>query len=272
MNKFFFFILTLAIALGYVFEVDQMIARSFNPFESIKKFYIENATSVQNSVEKYFKQITTINELREENKELKSYKLLYEASNNQLNTILDTIKKPNSTTEQIQFTRVLSYINFDDFTKVWLDFEKKDDKILGIISDGYSAGIAVNENGKTKALLNGNEKCNYAIFVGDEKAPGIIHPSKSAHTIVAKFIPIWYNIKVGDEVITSGMDNIFFEGLKVGKVTRIKKLQDMQEATIEPYAKVLKQKYFFIYSKQEKKEKITKKEESDKKETASKQP
>ena len=45
------------------------------------------------------------------------------------------------------------------------------------------------------------------------------------------------------------MDNIFFEGLKVGKVTALKKMPDMQEATIEPYANVISQTHFLIYTK-----------------------
>jgi len=249
MNKFLFSLLFLAISLGYIFEVDEMVARNFNPFESIKKSYIDNALSLQETSEKYFKQVTTIEELQKENKELRNYKLLYETSKNDLDSVLKTVGTPNSTTEQIKFTRVLSYVNFDDYTKVWIDLDKKDNNILGLISDDYAAGIVVNKDDRSKALLNGNEKCNYAIFVGNNKAPGIIHPSKNAHTLIAKYIPIWFDIKKGDEVITSGMDGIFFEGLKVGKVVSIKKMQDIQEATIVPYAQVLKQKSFFVYKK-----------------------
>lgn len=255
MNKFLFFILFLAVSLGYVFEIDQMIARNLNPFNSIKKFYIETSLSIQSSVEKYFKQVVTIESLQKENEELKNYKLLYESSSKELNSILETIKKPNSTTTQIQFTKVLSYVEFDNFTKVWLDMKMNDNKILGIMSDGFAAGIVVNQDGKAKALLNGNEKSNYSIFVGDKKAPGIIHGSPSKQYLTAKFIPIWYDIKEGDEVITSGMDNIFFEGLKVGRVISIKKMQDMQEVKIQPYAQVLKQKYFYVYTKKEIEEK-----------------
>jgi rod shape-determining protein MreC len=261
MNKFIFFILFLAISLGYLFEVDEMIARTFNPFDKIKKTYINIIVSLQETTEKYFKQVTTIQELQEENKELRPYKILYESTSNELDSILKTVNNPNSTTDQVKFVKVLSYIDFDNFTKVWLDMRKEDDSILGLISQGYAAGIVVNQKGRAKALLNGNEKCNYAIFIGDKKAPGIIHPSKNGHKLIAKYVPIWFDIKKGDEVITSGMDNIFFEGLKVGKVESIKKIQDIQEATIIPYANVLKQKSFFVYKqvKKPKEEKSPKK-------------
>ncbi|PLY04110.1 MAG: rod shape-determining protein MreC [Arcobacter sp.] len=249
MNKFLFLILFLGISLAYIFDIDKAVTKIMNPFESIKKVYVETALSVQTNIDKYFSQAKQIEILQKENNELKKYKLFYKTTKNNLDSILKTIQTPNSTTEQIKFTKVLSYINFDDFTKVWIDFEKKDDSILGIISDEYAAGIVVNQDGRAKALLNGNEKANYSIFVGEKKAPGIIHSSKEGHYLVAKFIPIWFEIKEGDEVITSGMDNIFFEGLKVGKVIGIRKMQDIQEAIIQPYADVLKQKSFFVYKK-----------------------
>ena len=249
MNKFLFFLLFLAVSLGYIFDIDKTIAKNLNPFESIKKFYVETSISIENSINKYFSQAVQIEDLQKQNEELKDYKLQYKSVKNELDSILNTISAPNSTTEQIRFTKVLSYVNFEDFTKIWIDLEKKDKSILGVISDEFAAGIVINQNGRAKALLNGNEKCNYAIFVGKDKAPGIIHSSKDGNNLLAKFIPIWFDIKEGDEVITSGMDNIFFEGLKVGKVVSIKKMQDIQEATIEPYAKVLKQKSFFVYKK-----------------------
>lgn len=257
MNKFVFFILFLVISFGYIFDADKVIARNFLPFTSFKEIYLDFTETVKQIKDKYFNQKESIERLQKQNAELKNYKLKYQASQNELDSILKAFNNPNSTTNFVKFTRVLSYVNFDDYTKVWLDINKDDDSILGVISDEYAAGIVVNQNGKAKALLNGNEKCNYAIFIGEKKAPGIIHQSKEENMLLAKFIPIWFDIKEGDEVITSGMDNIFFEGLKVGKVVSIKKMQDLQEATILPYAQILKQKSFFVYKNFKKEKKTT---------------
>lgn len=261
MNKILFFILLLAISFGYIFDIDKVIARNFTPFTSLKTLFLDISQTVSQKKEIYFNQIDAIKYLLKENEELKNYKIKYEASQNELDAILNTFNNSNTTTDSVRFARVLSYVDFDDFTKVWLDMKKDDDSILGVISENYASGIVVNQYGRAKALLNGNEKCNYAIFIGDSKAPGIIHASDKMPYLKAKFVPIWFDIKEGDEVITSGMDNIFFEGLKVGKVVSIEKMQDIQEAIIMPYAQVQKQTSFFIYEniKKEAKENLANK-------------
>ena len=43
------------------------------------------------------------------------------------------------------------------------------------------------------------------------------------------------------------MDNIFFEGLKVGTIIEVTNLADMKVATVKPYVNVLKKKYFHTY-------------------------
>ena len=61
-----------------------------------------------------------------------------------------------------------------------------------------------------------------------------------------KFIPAWFDIQEGDEVITSGLDNIFFKGLKVGRVISVKKSQGYQNAIIEQYYKASDLGYFHM--------------------------
>lgn len=256
MNKLLFLLL-LILAIGlYIFNIDQSITQKFRFVNDIKKYYLEKLIVVQNGIEKYFFQVSTIESLSKENDELKKYKILFEKSENELNTYSKLTNDLDKTQIELTLVKVLSYVNFDDQTKVWLDRKKEDEKIEGLISENYAAGIVINQSNHALALLNGNDKSNYAVFIGENRAPGIIHGMLNSNMIIAKYVPIWMNINVGDEVITSGLDDIFFEGLKVGIVKSIKKMPDMQEATIEPYVNASNKGYFYIYSKKilEKKE------------------
>jgi len=265
MNKLLFLLLFI-VAIGlYIFNIDQSVTNKFNFVNDIKKYYSEKLINTEAALNKYFSQVKTIENLSVENEELKKYKTLYI----DLKTTIDRINDSKTTIIQnhgeLKHVKVLSYVNFDDYTKVWLDVKKSDKKIEALISKNYAAGIVISQTGQALALLNGNEKSNYAVFIGENKAPGIVHGLEKSNLIVAKYVPIWIDIKEGDEVITSGMDDIFFEGLQVGKVISIKKMADMQEATIEPYINAIKESYFYVYSKKEEKEKLEKKEASNKK-------
>ncbi|MFA9372594.1 rod shape-determining protein MreC [Poseidonibacter sp.] len=249
MRKLLFFILLIIISLSYLFDLDKLVVKKLTIFNDLKLAYINKVISISTTVEKYFSQASNIERLRAENNDLLEYKILYNTSQKKLDSINELITSINLNEDKskVTITKVLSYINYNDFTKVWLDHEKKDDTILGLITENYAAGIVVRENDRAVALLNGNKKSSYAVFIGKNKIPGIFMSSNDIRNVVIKYIPIWAKVNVGDEIITSGMDNIFFEGLKVGKVTKVTKYPDMQIAEIKPYANVLEKKYFYIY-------------------------
>jgi rod shape-determining protein MreC len=249
MRKFIFAFLFIIAGLSYLFKIDELLVEKFSFVNDMKVSYINKIINFSTSFEKHFEQVNTIQKLKTENNELKEYKILFETTQNQLNTLkefLVNVDIPDNN-PKIELVKVLSYINFDDFTKVWLDKKINNDSILGLITDNYSAGIVVNKDGRAVGLLNGNKDCTYAVFVGEGKAPGIITASAKQDELEIKFIPIWAEIKKGDEVITSGMDNIFYEGLKVGRIIEVTDLADMKIATVKPYANVLKKKYFYTY-------------------------
>ena len=258
MRKFLFIFFFLIVSLLYLFRIDKLIVDKLSFSTNFKNIYINNFISLSETIEKYFNNVTTIDRLQKDNNELKQYKILYQTTQKRLDTIKKFISEMDINiinSHNVKLAKVLSYINFKDFTKVWLDLPKVDDTILGLIIEDYAAGIVINNNGKSVALLNGNEKCTYAVFIGEEKVPGIIASASNKRHLEVQYIPIWVDIKKGDEVITSGMDNIFFEGLRVGKVLSVEKKQDMQIATISPYANVLEKKYFYTYKYISKKKK-----------------
>lgn len=249
MRKFIFSVLFIVVGLSYIFNIDRLILQKFDFFNDLKLSYIEEYMKVSKFVNQHLEQASTIEKLDKENEELKKYKILYTATQKKLDTVRDLLEEINQKelNPNIELVKVLSYTNYDDFTKVWINKKVPKGKILGLISGHYAAGIVVNQDNRTVALLNGNKNCSYAVFIGENKVPGIITSEKNSKHMIIKYIPIWNTVKIGDEVVTSGMDTVFFEGLKVGKVIDVTHLPDMNVAKVELYANVLKKKYFYAY-------------------------
>ncbi|AXK49699.1 rod shape-determining protein MreC [Aliarcobacter trophiarum LMG 25534] len=249
MKRFLFLFLFIVAGLSYLFELDEFLAKEFKIFASIKKSYIETYINISERFANHFEQEKLIIELQNENLELREYKVLYNTTISKvdnLKSFLENIEIPE-VNSKIEVVRVLSYIDFDDFTSIWLDKVPSDNKISGLISENYAAGISMTKNGKSIGLLNGNKDCTYAVFIGDEKNPGIATANDESNLLSVKFIPVWADINIGDEVMTSGMDNIFYEGLRVGKVIDVKDFPEMKVATIKPYANPLKKRFFYTY-------------------------
>ena len=102
------------------------------------------------------------------------------------------------------------------------------------------------QNNQLVAYLNNNDRANYAVYIGKNKIPGITAGMNNKNEIKIRYIPKWHTLKVGDDVFTSGMDNIFPSGIKVGIVTKILDDAGTQMVYIEPSIEVLDKKYFYI--------------------------
>lgn len=164
----------------------------------------------------------------------------------------DLFKANNSalkTNPKVELVRTISYEKFGDLNRIWIDIKDYNaSKIYGLTYNELVAGIVVPKNNQPLGLLNRDFQSSYAVYVGSNKAPGIAH-GNNAQNLVIKFIPAWFKIHEGDEVITSGLDEIFFKGLKVGRVISVKKSQGYQNAVIEPYYKANDPNYFHMIRK-----------------------
>ena len=252
MRKLIFVAFFIIAILSYIFKVDELIVKNFTFLSDIKTFYVKNVLDVSSLFDKYFNQAKTIEKLKQENKELRDYKVLYDIAKQELAVKDEFLKNLNvpQTTSHVELVKVISYLSFNDFTKVSLAKDLQSDKILGLISDNFAAGIVVNQQNGAIGLLNGNKDCSYSVFIGEQKSPGIIMAGENEDSLQIKFIPVLAEIKEGDEVITSGMDNIFYEGLKVGVVTEVINLADMRIAKVKPYINASKKRYFYLYGSQ----------------------
>ena len=161
----------------------------------------------------------------------------------------DMYKENNSSLKinpKVELVRTISYEKFGNLNRLWMNIpDYNASKIYGLTYKELVAGIVISKNGKPLALLNSDIKSAYSVYVGENKAPGIAH-GNNGKNIIINFIPAWFNIKKGDEVITSGLDNIFFKGLKVGKIISVTKSQGYQNATVEQYYKANEPSYFHM--------------------------
>ncbi|MDQ1337449.1 MAG: rod shape-determining protein MreC, partial [Campylobacterota bacterium] len=167
----------------------------------------------------------------------------------EINDIFVQNRSSFKTDPNVELVRTISYQKFGDQNRVWLEIDDyNSSKIYGLTYNELVAGIVVSHNGRPLGLLNSDTKSSYAVYVGDENAPGIVQGNNSKHLLV-KFIPAWFLIEVGDEVVTSGLDEIFFKGLKVGTVVSVTKSQGYQTAVIEPFYKANDPNYFHMIKK-----------------------
>lgn len=252
-KKFLLFLIAIFIAITYLFSFEKVIYKELLSLRStVQSFYLNIFVYTSESFNKYFNQLDYIEQLKEENKENKIYKTLYESIRKELQRVEQNnlVKEIDPTSfEKVQ---VLSYVQFNDFSKVILDYDplQEQKNIQALVTfEGFSAGIVLYKKDHYIAFLNENNKCNYTVFIGEDNNPGITSGVDENGRLVIKYVPIWKEVQLGDEVITSSMDNIFPYGVKVGKVVDFEIQDNMQLVFVEPYANALSYKEFFIYTK-----------------------
>jgi rod shape-determining protein MreC len=245
-NKYFFlFIILILLIIKY--NYNEVVKNPiFDVTSAIKVYYVDFINSINDAKDKYITQKSTIVELKKEVALLKTSAMLSSAFASKLNSLLKD--KSELYQPKMDITRAISYVELANYNRVWLDFKGlQKDKIFGLLYQGNSAGIVINKNGRALALLQGDDKCIFSVYIGKNKLPGVIFGDKNS--MIIRYIPSWMKVKMGDEVYTSGLDNIFFEGVKVGKVTKIIKEESYLSAIVKPYAKVAIPGFFHIITK-----------------------
>jgi len=248
MNKQFFSIILFSVLLvstiSYSPQLQSPIIAILN---KIKSSYLSMMTSIDETLTQHFLQQQTIIKLQQQLKEYEKNKLLLVHIASQLNDLYQINDTNMSSNTNVTLVRALSFEKFGDFNRLWLDNFKdfQPNHIYGLSYKNLVAGIVISSMNQPLALLNTDKECSYGVLIGKEKAPGIIHGTNN-ETLVVDFIPSWYKIAVDDEVITSGLDTIFFKGLRVGKVVAVQQAQGYKSATVMPYYNSKEPNYFYI--------------------------
>lgn len=241
-----FFTILIALFLSAIYYSNTIQTPFITSLNYIKSTY--------HNIQEYTKQTIYIHTQQAKHiSELEEKIILYENNHlvmQQLASEIDDLFNENNselkTNPSVELVRTISYQKFGVANRVWLEVNDYNaSKIYGLVYKELVAGIVISEHGKALGLLNKDTMSTYAVTIGSHEAPGIAQGNNKENLIV-KFIPSWINIKAGDEVKTSGLDKLFFKGLKVGKVISSSKAQGYQSAIIKPYYKANNPNYFHI--------------------------
>lgn len=241
-----FFFIFFALFIGAIYYSDTVQKPFISTLNQIKSYYHISVEYVEDKIQQHTNQAKHIKELKKELIQYENSHLVMKELLVELNELHRLTKSTLYSKPQVELARTISYVTFGDLNRLWLEIAEYDSsKIYGLVYKEMVAGIVIPKADKPMALLNNDIKSSYSVFIGKHLAPGIAH-GNNAKTITIDFIPAWYTIKEGDEVITSGLDDIFFKGLKVGKVLSVSSAQGYQSAIVEPYFKPNNPNYFYV--------------------------
>jgi len=210
----------------------------FNQTKITISYYI---SKISTTISNHFNQIEKIEILTKENQQLinEIQKLIPIKKKCENLKLFEKLNIPN-----ITFTQTISYAKLPDMSSIYIDYNKSIKSPKGLIYNNQTAGIVVkNIKNFSLAYLNDNPNTSYTVFIGKEKIPGVLFGGKE---IKIKYIPKYSKINIGDLVITSGLDKIFYEGINVGLITNITKKNLYQEATIQPFYNPLHPNFFYV--------------------------
>ena len=200
---------------------------------------------IVDTINEHFNQVEEIRALRARNENLEQMSALTSTFANQLNSLLED-KNSTQYFPKVSLVKAISYVQISDYNRVWLSFSSNlnSTRNRGLLYQGYTAGIAVAKDGRLMALLQNDEQCTFSVYVGKGKIPGVAQGRNDK--VVVKFIPKWEKVNVGDEVLTSGLDEIFFAGVPVGKVVNVLNEDMYQSAEIETFAHISIPSYMYL--------------------------
>lgn len=221
------FIVILVVLSFIAFDLNQSLRSYVLLFsDRVKIWFFDVREGTKLSYTKYINQAQTIADNQKKLQDYEKLKLEFQALQDAF-ARLAHFRGERGFYQNPDFTsvRAFSYVNFGNYNRIWLDFDASSypqNKIFGLIQNGYASGIAIIKNNRVMGLLNGDENASYAVYIGEEKIPAIItYDNLNTQKVFADFIPAWLKVQVGDEVFTSGLDGIFVPDIRVGKVSNI---------------------------------------------------
>jgi rod shape-determining protein MreC len=225
--------------------ITDILLETINP---IKQKYQSVTQEIEDKSQSYIFQKESIERLSQENIILRKRlleQMHYIKKVKDIYDILPNLSKiPRAS---VSITETISYVKLNSFSQIILTKPQGlvKDKLYGIIQKNVVAGTAMVLSNQLYGYLTSDKKCRFSVFIGESEAPGIALGHKRNEMIV-KFIPKWHNIKVGEKVFTSGLDDIFFANIPVGIVSKVEVQSSYTVAHIKTYSDIFHPKTFFL--------------------------
>ncbi|MDM5271628.1 rod shape-determining protein MreC [Sulfurovum sp. zt1-1] len=219
-----------------------------NIINPLKQHYKNFTQDIEDKSQSYIFQKESIEKLARENRILRQHLLEQTHYIKQVKDIYSVLPSlERYPVQNISITDTISYVKLNSFSQILLTMPKnlRQNKLYGLIQKNVVAGIAQVKNNQLFGYLTSDKMCRFSVFIGPNKAPGIAEGLQQ-NEMQIKFIPKWYEIKVGDTVVTSGLDAIFFENIPVGIVTKTELHSSYKVAYIKTYSDIFHPKTFFL--------------------------
>ena len=234
-------IVTVLIFNRLLFKLKDQVDKAFLPIQS-KIYNVANrAIGIKDIIFSYENFITENEKLKKENMELKiqkerNQKILEE--NERLSKLLE-MKENSIYKGSLKFARV-SFSDINNLNnKIFIDLGKKDgikvdmiavygDYLVGKIIDVYSDYSVVELITNPNSIISAKTEADIlGIARGSDEEDGLLYFQPSI---------VEDNLKEGEEIVTSGVSNIFPEGIKIGKIENIddKENYSYKRITIKP--------------------------------------
>ena len=226
-------------------RITDTLLGAINPIKQSYKNFIQN---IEDKSHSYIFQKESIEKLSRENRILRKRLLEQMHYIKQVKDIYDILPElERLPVSSVSIVDTISYVKLNSFSQIILTKPKGlvEEKLYGMIQGDVVAGIARVEHNQLYGYLTSDEKCRFSVFIGKTKAPGIAL-GYDKHTMIVKFIPKWHNVKVGQKVFTTGLDDIFFADIPVGIVTKVEVQSSYTIAYIKTYSDIFHPKTFFL--------------------------
>ena len=240
-------LITLAVLL--MRNDERILNALFAAVNPLKQQYVLFTERLGTESQNYLFQKETIDRLRKENMALRKRILTQKAQIEAFRTVYDALPqlKRYAPTNGIVPVHTISYVKLNTLSEVVLSKPEglKEGEMYGLLDNDTVAGVATVKHGQLYGYLLSDNRCRFAVYLGDAHAPGIAEGAGENRMII-KFIPKWYAIHPGDAVITSGLDRIFFPSLPVGTVLSVETRSAYKVATVRTFADIYHPKIFFL--------------------------